>query len=128
MVNFANEKETVIFGKDNIVIQKFIAGIKGGRALDVTGVTADVISAGHIIITDGKGTYKPMPVSGASYASLPESHSYAGILVSSISTKRPSAAIMTMGQVNEAALPYAVPAAFKTAFPAIQFIKDEEGK
>lgn len=128
MVELVNEKKQIVFGKDNIVIQKFIAGIKGGRALDVTGVTADVLEAGHVIITNGAGVYKPMPVSGSAYAPLPGSHSYAGILVSSISVKSPAAAIMTIGQVNEKALPYALPEGFKAACPNIQFIQDEEAK
>lgn len=128
MVELVNEKKQIVFGKDSVVIQKYIAGIKGGRALDATGVTADVIEAGHVIITDGKGVYKPMPVSGSAYSSLPESHSFVGILVSSISTKNPAAAIMTIGQVNEAALPFALPEGFKAACPNIQFIKDEEVK
>lgn len=128
MVNLVNEKNTVIFGNDTIVIQKFLAGIKGGRALDVTGFSAEVINAGHVIITDGNGTYKPMPVSDTSYASLPDGYSYAGILVHSILASKPAAAIMTIGQVNEKALPYEAPADFKTACPHIEFIKDEESK
>ncbi len=128
MVDLVNEKNTVVFGNDSIVIQKFLAGIKGGRALDVTGFSPEVINAGHIIITDGNGVYKPMPVSESAYASLPDGYSYAGILVNSILTSKPAAAIMTIGQVNEAALPYGVPADFKTACPHIEFIKDEESK
>lgn len=135
MVNLANKKENVIFGNDSIVVQKFIAGIKGGRALDTTGYTEDVILAGHVIITDGSGTYKPMPLKADSahegkmiYADLPASHAYAGILVSSIKTSQPAGSIMTYGQVNEVALPYEVPTAFKTACPHIEFIKDEESK
>lgn len=128
MVDLVNEKNTVVFGNDNIVIQKFIAGIKGGRALDVTGFSAEVINAGHVIITDGNGVYKPMPVSESAYAALPDGCSYAGILVNSILASKPAAAIMTIGQVDEAALPYEVPADFKAACPRIEFIKDEESK
>ena len=128
MVDLVNEKNTVVFGNDSIVIQKFLAGIKGGRALDVTGFSPEVINAGHVIITDGNGVYKPMPVSESAYATLPDGYSYAGILVNSILTSRPAAAIMTIGQVNESALPYEVPADFKTACPHIEFIKDEESK
>lgn len=128
MVDLVNEKNTVVFGNDSIVVQKFLAGIKGGRALDVTGFSPEVINAGHVIITDGNGVYKPMPVSESAYASLPDGYSYAGVLVNSILTSKPAAAIMTIGQVNEAALPYEVPADFKTACPHIEFIKDEESK
>lgn len=128
MVDLVNEKSKVVFGNDSIVIQKFIAGIKGGRALDVTGFSAEDILAGHIIITDGNGVYKPLPVADNAYAALPEGFNYAGVLVSSISAKRPMAAIMTIGQVNSEAMPYAAPEGFAAACPHIEFIKDEESK
>lgn len=128
MVDLVNGKEQVVFGNDSIVIQKFIAGIKGGRALDVTGYTESVIKAGHVIIASADGVYKPMLVSGEAYAALPESHTIKGILVSSILTSKPMAAIMTIGQVNSEALPYAVPAGFADACPHIELIKDEESK
>lgn len=128
MVDLVNEKAQVVFGNDSIVIQKFIAGIKGGRALDVTDFSADVIYAGHVIITDGNGVYKPLGVSEGAYAALTEGYSYAGILVSSISKSRPMAAIMTIGQVNSEAVPYAIPDGFAAACPRIEFIKDEESK
>ena len=77
-LNLNNEKKQIVFGDDSIVIQKWISGIKGGRTLDATGFTG-VIKAGHVIITDGKGVYKPMPVSGEAYAELPGGYTYAGI-------------------------------------------------
>lgn len=123
------EKKQIVFGEDSIVIQKWISGIKGGRALDVTGFADSVIKAGHVIITDGKGVYKPMPVSGDAYAELPSGHSYAGVLYRTILTKQPAASIMTWGEVNSVAVPYAMTSimdAFKTACPHIDFIKDEE--
>lgn len=121
-------KNQVVFGDDSIVIQKYISGIKGGRTLDVTGFAENVIKAGHVIIVkDGK--YMPMPVSGNAYAALPEGAAYAGILYRSILAAKPAASIMTWGEVNAEAVPYAmntILAAFKTACPHIDFIKDEE--
>ena len=121
-------KQQVVFGDDSIVIQKYISGIKGGRTLDVTGFAASVIKAGHVIIVKN-GVYAPMPVSGDAYAALPEGAAYAGVLYRSISAAKPAASIMTNGEVNEEAVPYAMTAiatAFKTACPHIVFIKDEE--
>lgn len=121
-------KQQVVFGDDSIVIQKYISGIKGGRTLDVTGFAENVIKAGHVIIVKD-GVYKPMPVSGEAYAALPEGFAYAGILYRSISAAKPAASIMTWGEVNVEAVPYAMTsilAAFKTACPHIDFIKDEE--
>lgn len=121
-------KNQVVFGDDSIVIQKYISGIKGGRTLDVTGFAEKVIKAGHVIIVkDGK--YMPMPVSGSAYAALPEGAAYAGILYRSILAAKPAASIMTWGEVNAVAVPYAMDSiltAFKTACPHIDFIKDEE--
>ena len=121
-------KNQMVFGDDNIVIQKYISGIKGGRTLDVTGFAENVIKAGHVIIVkDGK--YMPMPVNGNAYAALPEGAAYAGILYRSILAAKPAAPIMTWGEVNAVAVPYAMDtilAAFKAACPHIDFIKDEE--
>lgn len=128
VTNHTNEKEKILFGQDNIICPKFISGIVGGRTLDVTGVAGTTISAGHVIITDGNGAYKPMPVAegGEAYAVLPEGFKFAGILYRSVLTKRPSASIMTNGQLNIVAAPFALPEGFKTACPFIETVKDEE--
>jgi hypothetical protein len=121
-------KQQIVFGDDSIVIQKYISGIKGGRTLDVTGFAASVIKAGHVIIVKN-GVYAPMPVEGEAYAALPEGAEYAGVLYRSISAAKPAASIMTWGEVNSVAMPYpmdSILAAFKTACPHIDFIKDEE--
>ena len=122
------KKSAVVFGEDSIVIQKYISGIKGGRTLDVTGFAENVIKAGHVIIVK-EGKYMPMPVSGEAYAALPEGAAYAGVLYRSVLAAKPAASIMTWGEVNAVAVPYpmnTILAAFKTACPHIDFIKDEE--
>ncbi len=122
-------KEQLVTGNDSIVIRKFIAGIHGGRTLDCTGFTADKISAGHVIIKLQNGNYAPMPVTGNAYSTLPEGASYVGVLVSTIPTKVPAAAIMHHGVVNSAVVPFpmtAIATAFKAACPLITFEQDEE--
>lgn len=122
------KKNAVVFGDDSIVIQKYISGIKGGRTLDVTGFAENVIKAGHVIIVK-EGKYMPMPVADGKYAALPEGAAYVGVLYRSILAAKPAASIMTWGEVNAVAVPYAMDtilAAFKTACPHIDFIKDEE--
>lgn len=121
----------IITGDDNIVIAKYLDGIDGGRSLDVTGYPLTVIKAGVPAITDGAGTYKPMPMNagGMAFEALPEGYSYAGIIKGTISTKKPFAAIMTRGRVNMAAAPYAydsILTALKAALPLVEFRKDEE--
>lgn len=121
-------KNQIVFGDDSVVIQKYISGIKGGRTLNVAGFAEPVIKAGHVIIVKA-GEYAPMPVSGNAYAALPEGYAYAGVLYRTILASKPAASIMTWGEVNVEAAPYAMDsilAAFKAACPHIDFIKDEE--
>lgn len=57
-----NVKETqIVFPKDGIICQNYIAGIPGGRALDVTDYPLDVIYAGSPVIKKD-GAYKPFPI------------------------------------------------------------------
>ena len=113
---------------DNIVIVKMIEAIPGGKTLDVTSFTPDVIPAGHLIIEEtSTGVLKPMPVSGTAYAALPASHTYKGILISTILKTKPFAGIMVRGTVNQAASFYTISsvlAAVKTALPLIRFTQD----
>ena len=206
-----NVKETkILFPKDGIITQNYIAGLPGGRALDVTGYPVDVIYAGTPVIKKD-GAYKPFPLtqsgenlptaavsaqtagqaisgtvyegvtattenavkcaladktivylaasaatgtaaSGKTYytkdtdnktfvgdfdadgnpvyelGSLPANWNYAGILYKSILKTKPTAAVMTQGQVNVAALYYdmsSILSAVKSALPLIEFIQDE---
>ena len=61
-LNLATKKTTLVFGKDGIITQKFIAGIKGGRTLVVEGYPVNVIYAGTPVIKSNDGVYKPMPL------------------------------------------------------------------
>ncbi len=127
-LNLAGEKREIVFGNDSIVIRKYGNSLAGGRVLDVTGYAEKTILAGHVIITDGNGTYKPMPVDGDAYAALPEGYAYAGVLYRSILAAKPAASILNAGVVNEKALPYAISSiktAFATACPHIMFESDE---
>lgn len=57
----AGHKTQILFPKDGIIIQKFIAGIKGGRTLVVESYPLTVIYSGTpVIVKDG--VYKPMPL------------------------------------------------------------------
>ena len=127
-LNVVGEKTQIVFGNDSVVIRKYGNSLAGGRVLDVTGVTEKAILAGHVIITDGEGNYKPMPVADGAYTTLPEGYAYAGVLYRSILTAQPAASILNAGVVNEKALPYAISSiktAFATACPHIMFESDE---
>jgi len=114
---------------DGVVIQKMIEDIPGGRSLDVSGISEDVVKAGHVIIEEtATGELKALGVSSGSYVSLPSGHTYKGILYVSILKAKPLASIMFRGTVNEKAavdaakLP-AYPAGAKTALSLIRFDK-----
>ena len=134
MVILTNPPSEIGFGNDSIVIRKHISDLQGGRSLDVSDFTETSIHAGHVIITNGAGLYKPMPVKKDTdgkliYNTLPAGYSYCGILAKSILTARPMASILTYGIVNDLAMSISITSiktAFVTACPHISFEHDEE--
>lgn len=130
VADLTNDKQSIITSKDNVVIRDVFEEVRGGRTLDVTGYTKDIINAGHVLIKEtATGEYKPMPLNtdGTAYDALPGDHEYAGILIASILVKQPFAGIMIRGSVNPAAAPFAMDtilAAVKTALPLITFLED----
>ncbi|MBR1526802.1 MAG: hypothetical protein IJ640_09125 [Prevotella sp.] len=154
-VDLANQgREKIVFGLDSVIIRKYISGIIGGRTLEVPNdYPLQVIYAGHAIITDGNGLYKPMPIVAKTettgegdaavttnvtdedgnqvyvYGSLPSGYSYAGVLYRSVKKSNPQAAIMTNGEVNSEAVKVSfdnIKTAFLAACPHIVLTKDEE--
>lgn len=123
-----NEDQTLIDGNDSVVIMNNLESIKGGRTLNVTGFTPTVIPAGHVIIKEtATGDYKPMPISGTAYGSLPAGHTYAGINVATVLKARPFCGIMVRGTVNTVASPYTIASiltAVKAALPQVIFTDD----
>ena len=130
VANLIDDGKELVDGNDNIVIVDNFQSIRGGRTLDVTGYPNDTIKAGHVIIVEtATKEYKPMPVAtaGTAYDTLPAGHTYAGVLIASIMTKRPFAGIMVRGTVNTAATPYpmaTILTAVKAALPLIDFRED----
>lgn len=110
-------------GNDSIVIVRDLGDIPGGRSLDVSAVTEDVVRAGHILISnDTTKEVKPLGVSGEAYVTLPTGWSYCGVLKHSVLKTDARAAILTIGQVNAAACPYPITTAIKNGLPHIQFL------
>lgn len=128
IVNLNEERTELYMGSGSVVIRKYVDGIKGGRTLDCDNVSLDTLKAGHVIIRDTvNDTYKPMPISGSSYDSLPANHEYIGVLVNDIPVSKPFAGIMTAGSVNEVAGPYpvsSIKSALKSAVPTLIFEHD----
>lgn len=110
-------------GNDSIVIVRDLGDIPGGRSLDVSAVTEDVIRAGHILISnDTTKEVKPLGVSGEAYVTLHTGWSYCGVLKHTVLKTDARAAILTIGQVNAAACPYPITTAIKNGLPHIQFL------
>lgn len=128
--NLMNESQEILTGNDNVVIVDNFQSVRGGRTLDVTGYPHGVLNAGHVIIKEtASGDYKPMPLNteGTAYAALPEGHTYAGILIASVLTRKPFAGILVRGTVNHVAAPFPMTTileAVKTALPLIDFRED----
>lgn len=127
--NLVTKKERL--DDNSVFLKKFIKGIEGGRTLDVTGYTKEVIPCGTVIASKtvgGEKTYFPLPIVEDAYRALNKENNeaYEGLLVASILAEKPAAAILTWGIVNGAVLPCPVPADFKTALPHIDYQIDEE--
>lgn len=131
--NLTNELEGIIASHDNKVVVQDLGDISGGRTLDVTGFTPDVIYAGHPIIKDDStpAIYKPLPLNGTNdgYGALPANHTFEGILKASILKAKPAAGILTRGKVNPNAMQFdatSILAALKTALKFIDFRTDKQ--
>jgi hypothetical protein len=103
----------------NVVTAAVVANSGSGyKASDV--LTASIAGGSGFSVTVAT-------VDAATYEALPGGHAYAGILIASILTKKPFAAILTRGTVNPAAAPYPMDAILedvKAALPLIDFRED----
>lgn len=131
-MDIANNPKEVLSGNDNIVIVDNFQSIRGGRTLDVSAFTEDVIPAGTIVIQDdATKAYKPAPIAEGAYEALPEAHTIVGIVIASIPTNRAFAGILVRGTVNINAAPYglsendALLASAKEALPLVVFTHDK---
>lgn len=136
------ENTEVVFGMDDVIVQKFIADIPAGRTIDFTGYDVDTkIIAGHPIIkgeVSGATVYRPFPitkttsegVTTVSYGTLPAGFAVVGVLYRTITKANPQGSILIDAVINEVAAQNAgLPAytsAQKTALSNIKFVQDEE--
>lgn len=112
---------------DNVAVVKYIAGIPGGRALDLSALAEGATSVPvlTVVVKSKEGVYSPLAITGGAYAALPEGCAYAGLLAQTVNKHNPEGAVMVQGVVNSALLPAPLPEAFTTAFPAITCVADE---
>ena len=127
-VNLTKNTSRPTNGKDQVVWKNKLGYIDGGRSLDVTAVTEDAIYAGHIVVMD-KTTevYRPLEVTDTAFSDIKANDEIVGLTVSSIRKDIAFASMVTIGIVDEGALPYTISAALKTkvqaALPGLQFHK-----
>lgn len=124
-----NKSNVFLAGMDSVVIRHYVAGIIGGRTLDMTDFAESVIKAGHVVIqsTTDDTLFKPMPVADGAYDELPEGFKYAGVVVCSKPASEPMVGIMYSGEVNDVASPYPVDDikdAMKAELPTLVFMHD----
>lgn len=126
VANLNNDPILLDDGMDSIVIINDLGDIPGGRTLNVAGFTGQtVIKSGHIVMRDdATKELEPLAIDAGTgtYATDTTGKTYVGVLKRTILVAKPMAAILTIGQVNANASPYAVTAAIKAALPMIQFI------
>lgn len=129
--NYEPERKKVDSGMDAVVIRQYNGGITGGRALDYSNFTDEVIKAGHLIVrkkVDGIYEYKPLATNEGKYTDKQSDEEYAGVVVRS-RLKGEGVAVMDDGRVNDEAMPYQFKdetqrGAIKTALPNLIFEHD----
>lgn len=131
IVNLTSPLRTGGGGAEDLVIVRYIDGVRGGRSLNVETFKPAVIRAGHLIIQEiSTGEYYPMPVKadGSGYDVIPTGYKYVGVAVGSTLKSAPLVGIMTRGTVNPACAPYPMTDELVTALlhdlPHIDFRKD----
>lgn len=111
-----NAKISVDTSKDNVVIDKVLETVRGGRTLDLEGFPDDVIQAGHVIFKSPDGRFVPQPTDGTipnDGEAEPTDFTAVGILTVSRHKTNPTVGIMTRGTVNESYLKYPITDATK---------------
>lgn len=129
MSNYANIAKEATLNSDEVVIVKHLAGIPGGRTLDLSVYTnakdgTDTIRAGHLIVKNTTtGAIAPLSVTAeGKYTAVPATSELIGVLEYSVTKEDPRGAILTAGQVNGKALPYELPTDGKAKLPRIEFL------
>lgn len=105
MIEDLNISRTEIdFTLDSVVVRKFENGLFDGVMLDLSYYDKSLVLAGQIVITDGN-VYRPMPIKGDMYDTMPEGFQFFGVIYRS-SKATDGVSIMTRGSINKYRAPY----------------------
>ena len=127
-----SSNKRVVSGDDGVVIRHLNSSITGGRTLDTSEFSENVVKAGHIVVrkkdSDGVYVYSPLSVNEGAYEALPEGAEYAGVVINTMPKDEACVGIMDDGRVNDTAMPYPITdgmrAALKAALPNLIFEHD----
>lgn len=129
MSNYVDLSSEVTLQNDSPVIVKQLAGLPGGRALDLSKYKnskdgTDLVRAGHLIVRDTKtNTISPLDVDAqGAYVDVPTTAELIGVLAYGVSKQDPRCAVLTAGQVNGNLLPYKLKEGTKEKLPRIEFL------
>lgn len=130
VIDLTNQEVQVDTSLDNVVMPKVLTTLPNGRTLDASDFKESVIKGGHLIVKKtGEALYKPMPVEGGEYSTLPEGFEYAGFQYGSVLKTRPFGAISKNCQYVVEASPCELDAVLedvKKALPKVEFITKED--
>lgn len=123
--NLNRENIVIEDGLDSIVIVQAVSQIPGGRTLNVSELPEGTaaVKSGHVLVIDPatKEVY-PLNITDGAYVSISGGRKYYGVLKCTVPTRDPRAAIVTAGQINEAASPAPVTDEIKTALPRLEWL------
>lgn len=127
--NLNREKIELNDGLDCIVVVQSLSEIPGGRTLDVSEVTEDIIKSGHILVIDDKTkAVSPLKIASGKYEAVGAGKTVYGVLKATVLKRNPQAAIITAGQINVAASPAPVTDEIKEALPRIGFLYEPDAE
>ncbi len=118
----ANNK--VLFPADSVVFPSVLEEYVGGRTVDVSTYTLDVINSGQVVIKEtATGNYSLLPVTHAdgtyTYGALPAGNEYVGLVRATKLVNDPFISIVYAGTANDKAMVVPITDAIKTAMIAV---------
>lgn len=129
----------VVPGADAVTVVRDLGDLPGGRTLDVTEYRAslaayraahpeaaaggEAVYAGTPVGYDaGRKAYVALPLDAEGAFTLPSGARAVGVVKAGVPLADARAAVLTIGQVNWAAIPFRVPKAVRDALPRIEFL------
>ena len=127
--------------QDGITVVRALGDLPGGRTLEVEAYREALeayarahpgeapmraVYAGTPVGRTAAGAYMALPMGADGAFTLPAQVEPVGVVRASVPLDDPRAGIVTMGQVNWAAIPFRVPKALREAMPRLGFLHVKE--